>query len=60
MRIGIPKGFSLKGQDAIHLATAKRLGVEAFHTYDGGLTKWGEVIGVPVAEPDPEQPRLIP
>jgi len=59
MRAGIPNGWSLKAADAIHLATAKRVGAAKFHTYDEALKKWATVVGLPVEEPQPEQGRLI-
>lgn len=51
MRSALPHGWRLKPNDAIHLATARRLGAEAVHTYDRTLWKYGELLGVPVHEP---------
>ena len=44
--------------DAVHLATAKRLGVGVVHTYDGSLTKYSSYIGVPIEEPSAAAPFL--
>ena len=46
------KGLKLKTMDSIHLATAKRLGVADFHTYDEKLRKYGAEIGCDVKPPD--------
>jgi predicted nucleic acid-binding protein len=56
------KGWSVKSADAIHLATAKRLQVEEFHTYEElpRRTRWSQLIGIPVAEPMAAQPELTP
>ena len=50
----------LQAADAIHLATAKRLGVEEFHTYEetSRLTQWAELIGIPVLEPVADAPQF--
>lgn len=59
MRSGIPEGWSLKPMDAVHLSTARRMGVDAFHTYDGPLKKWSARVGYPIGEPNPTSPRLL-
>jgi predicted nucleic acid-binding protein len=51
MRDAMTRGWSLKGMDAIHLATARRLDVSEVHTYDDKLLKYGEVLGVRVGPP---------
>ena len=45
--------------DAIHLATAKWLGVDEFHTYDTGLHKYAANLGFKIIEPYTPQPRLF-
>lgn len=51
MREAIQKGWSLKPPDAIHLATAKRCGVDEFHTYESALEKYSEIIGCRIGKP---------
>lgn len=52
MRAGLEKGWTgLKGKDAVHLATAKLIGVGEFHTYDPKLEKYSEMIGAKICEP---------
>jgi len=59
MRAGIAEGWSLKPKDAIHLATASVHKATMMHTYDGGLVKYGKLIGIDVCEPFTPKPRLI-
>src|SRR3972149_3901715 len=40
IRLAVGKSWSLKPMDAIHLATAKWLHVDEFHTYDDKLFKF--------------------
>jgi len=58
MRAAITRGWSLKPMDAIHLSTARRLGVSEFHTYDQGLQKYRQDVGCPIREPFTTRPRL--
>ncbi|MCH7983151.1 MAG: PIN domain-containing protein [Chloroflexi bacterium] len=56
----MPSRLRLKPMDAIHLATAKRLGVREIHTYD---KKWlnqnyVDLIGITINEPNSIQPML--
>jgi predicted nucleic acid-binding protein len=53
MRDGLAKGWTgLKGKDAVHLATAKLVGVDEFHTYDDAkLAKYSEMIKAEVRQP---------
>jgi predicted nucleic acid-binding protein len=52
MRKAIRKSWSLKPADAIHLATAQRIGVSYFHTYDTGkLARFSDLTGFPIEEP---------
>jgi predicted nucleic acid-binding protein len=51
IRAAIPKGYSLKPADAIHLATAKLWNVAEFHTYDHRLFKFSSVMGFTICHP---------
>ena len=51
VRLAMPNEWSLKPLDAIHLATAQRIGVEAFHTYDGKLAKYAHATGLKIEPP---------
>jgi predicted nucleic acid-binding protein len=60
MRRALDHGWSLKPMDAIQLATAKREGVSAFHTYDQPLTKYAALTGLTIGEPNtPAQSRWM-
>jgi len=56
MRAALPRGWSLKPADAIHLATADQLEVMEFHTYDAPLEKFSVLtetkfkIGPPISQ----------
>lgn len=50
--------WTLKAADAIHLATARRLGAVEFHTYDPKLLKHARLFGLSVVEPYALQSRL--
>lgn len=54
IRSGLHREWSLKPMDAIHLATAKWLDVDEFHTYDKRLIKEGlsTHLGFPIGNPD--------
>jgi len=51
IRVGLPKGWSLKAADAIHLATAKRVKVAEVHTYDDKLDRYADEIGIKICRP---------
>ena len=65
IRLGVEKGWNLRALDAIHLATAQRLEVSEFHTYDTRLHRYSEELGFPITDPfvhgrsSPEQPGLL-
>jgi predicted nucleic acid-binding protein len=54
------RSFRLRPMDAIHLATAQRMGVDEFNTYEAPAKrkKWAGLTGLLVQEPDPRQPQL--
>jgi predicted nucleic acid-binding protein len=60
MRDAILKGWSLRPADAIHLATADRLGVKEFHTYDHRLDKFRAITQTqfPICRPIASNPTL--
>ena len=51
MRNSIKQGWSLKPNDAIHLATAKRLQPLEIHVYDKGWCKYSQEIGCTICAP---------
>jgi predicted nucleic acid-binding protein len=59
IRLAISKQWRLKPMDAIHLATARRMEVDEFYTYDQRLFKFDAEIGLKVCEPYTSRPRLI-
>ncbi len=64
MRDSITRGWSLKSNDAIHLATAQWLRdvgmqVEELQTYDSSLHKYAAVVDYKILVPYTPQPRLL-
>lgn len=59
MRSGLAKGWSLKPIDAIHLATAKRMSVPEFHTYDETLFRYAQELGFAISRPAAGQLKLL-
>ncbi|MHC4498038.1 MAG: type II toxin-antitoxin system VapC family toxin [Planctomycetota bacterium] len=52
IRQGLKQGWVLKPFDAVHLATAKRMGVSEFHTYDEKrLPRYSEIVGYKILKP---------
>jgi predicted nucleic acid-binding protein len=51
-------GTRLTPLDAIHLASAQRVGASEFHTYDGTLLKFSGCPGLTIREPWTPTPRL--
>jgi predicted nucleic acid-binding protein len=58
IRDAITNGWSLKPFDAVHLATARRLSVAEFHTFDGPLQKYAGPLDFPIHAPHTNAPRL--
>ena len=59
IRSGLSKGWTgLKGADALHLATARRMQVDEFHTYDARLRRYSGQLGFTIREPFTNHPRL--
>jgi predicted nucleic acid-binding protein len=58
MREAVSRGWSLKPIDAIHFGTAQWLQADEIHTYDSGLFKFHEILGIEVREPHVLQSRL--
>lgn len=56
-----PEKWSLKPADAIHLATADRLDVKEFHTYDDKLDKFEAITNkhFPIVRPIAQQPVIV-
>lgn len=59
MRLAVDRPGKLTPIDAIHLASARSLGVDRLHTYDERLGEWGPDIGIPVCEPPSPPPDLF-
>lgn len=58
MREAMTRGWTLKPADAIHLASAFTNKATRVHTYDGLLTKYSPLIGIPIEEPSAAQQVL--
>ena len=58
VRAVMAAGKSLSPPDAIHVATAKRMAVAEFHTYDGPLTGKAKDVGLTICPPYALSPRL--
>lgn len=58
LRYSIAQRWRLKPMDAIHLASAKWMGADEFHTYDRPLEKYAGETGCKIIEPYVRQGRL--
>lgn len=60
MRTAVTRGWSLKPFDALHLSTAQRMKVDAFHTYDvAKLGRFADDVGFRIEVPLAPQKRLL-
>ena len=59
MRTGMMKGWKLRANDAIHLASAQSVPCYEINTYDDKLKKYEELIGITIKEPSVIQPTLL-
>ena len=59
MRTGMIKGWKLRANDAIHLASAQWVQCYEVNTYDDKWKKYEEFIGITVKEPSVTQPKLL-
>ena len=61
IRSSVPRGWTgLKGNDAIHLATARFMKVAEVHTYEarGVWKRYEPEVGCPIAEPRTDRPYI--
>ena len=58
IRQAISMKFSLRSNDAIHLISAKYVGVNEFFTYDHKLEKFSSIVGYSIREPYVNAPQL--
>ena len=59
IRNWIPGGKGLRPPDAIHIATARHMKADEFHTYDIGLLSKSSDFGLRICEPYTCAPRLF-
>lgn len=59
MRTGMIKGWKLRANDAIHLASAQWVQCYEVNTYDDKWSKYQDIIGITVKEPSVLQPTLF-
>ena len=59
MRTGMIKGWKLRTNDAIHLASAQWVQCYEINTYDDKWSKYSEVVGIDIKEPSVIQPSLL-
>jgi predicted nucleic acid-binding protein len=59
IRGAISAGMGLKPGDAVHLASARSLGVAEFHTYSNDLVKYASITGFPIMEPHGAQEAIF-
>jgi predicted nucleic acid-binding protein len=59
LRRSMTKGWGLRTNDAIHLATAEWVGAYEMNTYDDRLFKYSDFIGLEIKIPSASQPKLL-
>ena len=59
MRTGMIKGWKLRANDAIHLASAQSVQCYEVNTYDDKWKKYEELIEITIKEPSVIQPNLL-
>jgi len=60
MREGLSRGWKLRTNDAIHLASAQWVGAIELQTYDlKDFQKFSELVGIEIREPHAIQPKLL-
>ena len=60
MREGMVRGWKLRTNDAIHLASAQWVAASELHTYDmKHFEKFSELLGLVICEPHAIQPKLF-
>ena len=59
MRNGMIKGWRLRANDAIHLASAQWMQCYEVNTYDDKWKKFEELVGITIKEPFVIQPNLL-
>jgi len=59
MREGITRGWKIRPNDAIHLASAKWINAREINTYDDKLPKFQDIVGIPITYPTALQPKLF-
>ena len=60
MREGMSRGWRLRTNDAIHLASAQWVGAIELQTYDlNHFQRFSEIVGIQVREPHTIQPKLF-
>jgi predicted nucleic acid-binding protein len=60
MREGLSRGWKLRTNDAIHLASAQWVGAIELQTYDlKDFQKFSELVGIEIREPHAIQPKLF-
>ena len=60
MREGMSRGWKLKTNDAIHLASAQWVGAVELQTYDlKDFERFSDLIGIQIREPHTLQPKLF-
>lgn len=59
MRTGMIKGWKLRTNDAIHLASAQWVQCYEINTYDDKWSKYNEIVGIDIKEPSVIQLSLL-